>query len=234
MVPDSQNGKGLIYLHPSGKSAEALPGGEMEWFATKGFTVLSPDLIGTGEMGPGEFQGDSFIDSTSYNIWFASLLIGKSIAGIRAADVVILRRLLERNPGIHAVYGVALKEMSPVLLHAAAFDTSISRIALIEPFSSYQSLVLNRWYRPGFIMNTVPGALKGYDLPDLSACLAPRKLLMIDITDQLGKFMDNENNSRDFSIIREAYHYRNADNQLNMVFRKQDENRKDYLLHWIK
>ena len=97
MVPDSSNGKGLIYLHPSGKSAEAFPGGEMEWFVRMGFTVLCPDLIGTGEMGPGSFQGDSYIDGISYNVWFSSMLIGRSIVGIRAADVVRLSHLLEKT-----------------------------------------------------------------------------------------------------------------------------------------
>ena len=32
MKPEKPNGKTLLYLHPSGKSAEASPGGEMEWF----------------------------------------------------------------------------------------------------------------------------------------------------------------------------------------------------------
>jgi len=104
MLPDKPNGKGLIYLHPSGKSAEAFPGGEMEWLVRMGYTVLSPDLVGIGEMGPGNFQGDSYIDGTSYNIWFASMLIGRSIVGIRAADVVRLSHLLEKYHAINVVY----------------------------------------------------------------------------------------------------------------------------------
>ncbi|MEO9004721.1 MAG: acetylxylan esterase, partial [Ginsengibacter sp.] len=70
MKPDLPNHKALIYLHPSGKSAEAGPGGEMEWFVKKGFTVLAPDMLGVGEMGPGVFHGDSYIKGVSYNIWF--------------------------------------------------------------------------------------------------------------------------------------------------------------------
>ena len=53
MLPAKPTDKALIYLHPSGKSAEASVGGEMEWFVRNGFTVLAPDLIGIGEMGPG-------------------------------------------------------------------------------------------------------------------------------------------------------------------------------------
>jgi hypothetical protein len=234
MVPDSPNGIGLIYLHPSGKSAEAFSGGEMEWFARMGFTVLCPDLIGTGEMGPGNFQGDSFIDSTSYNIWFSSMLIGRSIVGIMAADVVKLSHLLEKTHAINIVYGLALHEMTPVLLHASAFDTTISRIALIEPLSSYRSVVMNRFYKPAFILSAVPGSLASYDLPDLAGSLAPRKLLMINALDNQGKIIDNDGSNKDFITISEAYHLKGADNQLNMFFNKSVDKRKDYLMQWFK
>ena len=97
MKPDKPNNKAMIYLHPSGKSAEAFVDGEMEWFVRNGFTVLAPDLIGTGEMGPGDFRGDSYIEGVSYNVWFASMLIGRSIVGIRAGDVVKAHPVIEEN-----------------------------------------------------------------------------------------------------------------------------------------
>ncbi len=158
MIPDKPNNKALIYLHPSGKSAEASVGGEMEWFVKNGFTVLAPDMIGVGEMGPGDFRGDSYIGGVSYNVWFASMLIGRSIVGIRAGDVVRLAGLLKRNNEINEVYGIARREMAPVLLHAAAFDPAITRIALIEPYSSYLSIVMNRYYEPGFIHSVRSGS----------------------------------------------------------------------------
>jgi len=234
MVPDSSNGKGLIYLNPSGKSAEAFRGGEMEWFVRRGFTVLSPDLLGTGEMGPGIFQGDSYIDGISYNVWFASMLLGRSIVGIRAADVVKLSQLLKKNHKINAVYGLALGEMTPVLLHAAAFDTSFSKIALIEPLSSYRSVVMNRFYKPGLILNAVPGSLPAYDLPDLAGSLAPRRLLMINAMDNLGKTIDNDGSNIDFKIIGAAYHLFGADDQLSIVFNRPADKLKDYLVQWLK
>ena len=39
---------------------------------------------------------------------------------------------LKKYTGIHEIYGLARKEMSPVLLHAAAFDPAITRIALMN------------------------------------------------------------------------------------------------------
>jgi dienelactone hydrolase len=234
MKPDRPNNKALIYLHPSGKSAEAFVGGEMEWFVRNGFTVLAPDLIGIGEMGPGDFRGDSYIEGVSYNVWFASMLIGRSIVGIRAGDVVRLTRLLKNTGGISEVYGFARKEMAPVLLHAAAFDPAITRIALIEPYSSYRSIVMNRFYDPGFVHSTVPAALKAYDLPDLAASLAPRKLLMAGIADGFGKSTDTENINMDLAIIKIAYQNKKADSQLNLVNPLPAEKPYDLYKEWIK
>jgi len=231
MVPDKSNNKALIYLHPSGKSAEAMPGGEMEWFVRQGFTVLAPDLLGIGEMGPGIFRGDAYIGMISYNLLYTSTLLGRSIVGIMAGDVVRLTQLLKKRKGIDGVYALAHKELAPVLLHAAAFDTAISRIALIESYSSYQSIVMNRFYNPSFVNGIVPGALTAYDLPDLAASLAPRKLLMAGVTDGLGNTIESIN--KDLAIIKFAYQNKKT-GQLNIVPLKPTEKPYDIFMEWIK
>ncbi len=210
MIPEQPGSRALIYLHPSGKSAGASPGGEMEWFVRKGFTVLAPDLVGIGEMGPGDFRGDAYIEGISYNIWFASTLIGRSITGIRAGDVVRLTWLLRDNKQFEDIYAMAKGKLSPVLLHAAAFEPSISRVALVEPYSSYSSIVMNRFYNPAFIHGAVPGALKAYDLPDLAAAIAPRKLMLVNVVDGTNNLADMKGINEDLSAIKNAYQYRNA------------------------
>ncbi len=234
MIPDRPNNKALIYLHPSGKSVEASEGGEIEWFVKNGFTVLAPDLIGTGEMGPGTFKGDAVIGGISYNMWFTSTIIGRSIVGIRTGDVIRLRILLTKRSEISEIYGLARKEMAPVMLYAAAFDTDITRIALIEPYSSYQSLVMNRFYYPGFVQNLVPGALTAYDLPDLAACLTPRKLLMAGTTDGNGERTDQKSIGKDLAIIRTAYQSKNAGGQLIIISPESTEKLYNLFMEWIK
>ncbi|MEO9022948.1 MAG: alpha/beta hydrolase family protein [Ginsengibacter sp.] len=234
LKPDHPNHRALIYLDPLGKSTEAWPGGELEWFVKNGFTILVPDMLGIGEMGPGAFHGDSYIKGVSYNIWFLSMLIGRSIVGIQAGDVVRLARLMKETKGIDEVYGLAKKEMSPVLLHAAAFDSAITRIALIEPYSSYLSLVTNRFYSPALVHSAVPGALIAYDLPDLAASLAPRKLLMIGATDGTGKAITTESMNKNFSVIEDAYHNHKAGNKLNIVPEKSIGDLKDIYKTWIQ
>src|SRR5690606_30584904 len=141
VVPEAPNDKALLYIHPAGKSSEGSVGGEIEGLAKKGFTVLAPDLIGIGEVGPQQIHGDSNFEGNSYNVWFASLLVGRSIVGVQAGDIVRLAMLLENTVGSREVYGIAKGEMAPALLHAASFEPAISRVALIEPLLSYKTLV---------------------------------------------------------------------------------------------
>lgn len=216
MKPVQPSGKFLLYLHPMGKAAASAEGGEMEWFVKNGFNVIAPDMVGIGEMGPGAFQGDSYIKGVSYNVWFASMLVGRSIVGLRSADVIRLAHLIQKEYNAKEIFALARKEMTPVLLHAAAFDSTLKHIALIEPVTSYRSIVMNRYYRPELIHGLVPGALMAYDLPDLAASLAPRRLWIMGSTDGAGKPSPDES-EKDYSIVREVYEHRKAAAQLRIV-----------------
>lgn len=231
--PDNPDHKALIYLNPLGKSADAEVGGPVEWFVKKGVTVLAPDLVGTGELGPGVFRGDSYIDSVSYNLWFAAMLIGRSIVGIQAGDVVRLVKLLKQHVNIPIVYGLARRQMAPVLLHAAAFDRDISKVALIEPYSSYRSVVMSPDYDPRFLHSTVAGSIGIYDLPDLAASLAPGSLLLAGVTDGNGSSKNTAEIQKDLSVIESAYK-RNGPEALKIVPSGTDNTIPEHLSTWLE
>ena len=231
MIPDNPSGKSVIYLHPEGKAVAAGEGSKAEWLVSRGFTVLIPDLIGIGETGPGYFRGDAFIEGISYNVWFASILTGRSITGIRASDVVKLTCMLYKHHGYEEVYALAIAEMSSVLLHAAAFEPSISRLALLDPLSSYHSLVTKQFYSPQFIHGAVPGMLEFYDLPDLAASLAPRLLMLSNAVDGTGEPGDRESINRDLSVIRNAY--RNMDSYDSLII-DTGTDLNQFFKKWIK
>ena len=232
LKPNTPGDKALIYLNPSGKSADVEVGGQMEWFAKSGITVLAPDIVGAGELGPGIFHGDSYIDSVSYNLWFASMLIGRSIVGIQAADLVKLANLLKDDLHFKEIYGLAKSEMSAALLHAAAFDEDIRKVALIEPYSSFRSIVMNRNYDPHFIQSTVAGSIGIYDLPDLAASLAPRKLLIAGITDGTGNSGNTSDIDQDLSVIKAAYDKRKIE-QLQIIQPSKIGKLPEYLKTWM-
>jgi len=235
MVPYQSNNKAIVYLHPSGKAAGATPDGEMEWFVKNGFVVLAPDLIGVGEMGLGDYEGDAFINGKSHNIWYSSLLIGRSLVGVQAGDLVRLTRMLSKKDGVSVVYGVARGEMSPVIIHAAAFEPALfERVALIDAYASYRSLVMNRFYNSGFIYGAVAGSLKQYDLPDLLSTLAPRKILWTGITDSEGKPAALTSIKDDIEVVKRAYQIKNAPAQLSITDGESLKDPERLFSEWIK
>jgi dienelactone hydrolase len=230
-VPAIGAQKAILYLHPSGKQVEASADGEIAWFAKRGFVVLAPDLPGTGDLGAGAFAGDSFIGGISHNIWYTALLVGRSVVGVQAGDIARLVNVLKTDLHIDEIYGVARKEMSPALLHAAVFLPSIRRVALVAPLASYRSFVMNRFYYSPFIMGAVPAMLTAYDLPDLAAVLAPRNLLMIGATDGQGTTRDID---ADLSFVRKSYDALNASATLFIAPAASDAEMHSLFEKWMK
>lgn len=228
LKPEQGNNKSIIYLNPAGKPKDIKDMGEAEQLVKNGFTVLAPDLLGTGETGPEKVvYNHNFI-----KVWYASILIGRSIVGIQAGDVIRLVKILERDGQTEQIWGIAEKDMAPVLLHAAGFHPEISGIALIEPYSSYRSIVANKYYNPGFIYGTVPHALQAYDIPDLAASLAPGKLLIAGITDGNGNPAGE--NSQDLKIIQSSYEAKNAGSNLKIVPKISGADLSGLISEWIK
>lgn len=218
--PGNESGASMIYLNPQGKNQEANQDGEIEKIVRRGITVLAPDLLGTGEVGEGIFEGDANFDGASHNLWYASILIDHSIVGIQAADIVRLAKMLLKNNPEAEISGFARKELAPAMLHAAAFSKIFNSVFLVEPVVSYRSIITTRYYNPGLILSTVAGAYREYDLPDLEASLVPGKLLIVGPTDAKG--MKNDKSiEEDLEIVRSAYTINNA--SANLVIISSDE-----------
>lgn len=209
MVPARPNGKAILYLHPAGKAGEGGKGREIETLVRQGFKVLAPDLVGTGEVGPGDSAGEKDFfhrvnTGVTYRTWYAGMFVGRSILGVRAADVVKLAQLLKRD-GAGEVTGIARGAMGPVLLHAAAFSDAIARVAVFDAPASYRSLATTTMYAPQFIEAFVPGALRSYDLPFLAAALAPRRVAIHAPVDGAGRPLDAAAAGAEYAVAADAH-----------------------------
>jgi dienelactone hydrolase len=174
-------GEAILLLHEEGKDHAANSDSLARQLVLKGYTVLLGDLPGIGELGPGYLQGDAYIDRISYNQWFAGILTGTSIVGLRAED--ILRMVHFLRTGLEEDYALSVLSVGVTgseVLHAAVFDDAFQRICLVQPFLSFASIALAPDYAPRFIPNTVAGAIEAYDLADLMALICPRKLLIVN------------------------------------------------------
>ncbi len=138
------------------------------------------------------------------------------------------------DPPIEHVYGVASGSMAPVLLHAAAFDDIITKAAFLEPYLSYQSIVMNKFYDPDFVHSTVAGALTVYDLPDLAAALAPRPVLLVNITDQNGQPVHNQSLVKQtYEVAYRSYRMKNAEESYTITRISPYESYESVLQLWL-
>jgi hypothetical protein len=62
----------------------------------------------------------------------------------------------------------------------------------------------------------VPGAVGAYDLPDLAALVAPRPLLIVNATDQLGQSASAEMLEEETLIIKAAFASASASDALEI------------------
>jgi hypothetical protein len=199
------NFRSMIYIHPDGKKADAAVGGKIEQLVKKGYVVAAPDVIGTGET---KGEGSD-----------VAMLIGRSMAGIQAGDVVRVVNFLKSQPMVDPgkISGMAFDEMGPTLLHAAAFDTSIQSVLVVGSPVSYQSMVMNPFYDSGLFNGGVAGVLTAYDLPDLIGCIAPRKITLVALKDQMKQPASAALVDQALSFPRAVYSQNNASGNIKVL-----------------
>ncbi|MDY0099903.1 MAG: acetylxylan esterase [Bacteroidales bacterium] len=230
--PEKSSGKTVIYLNQDGKSS-AFSDNNVDLFLANGISVITPDLVGTGETGPGAIHGDADFEGSSHNLWYASLLIGRSITGIRASDVVRLARLIKEAGQADEIIGFAVGDMAAVMLHAACFSQDISSMMLVNPLLSYRQIVMNRLYDPRLVQCAVAGALEEYDLPDLAAAFAPRRLFIAGTSESSDERTTATVNEADLAIVREAYSRLKANENLRINLVTSGKGLQDLLIEWL-
>ncbi len=197
----------------------------------EGYSVLLADLPGIGSMGPGYLKGDSYIDSTSFNQWFAAVLAGKSNVGLRAGDIVRIAHFAKNST--HEFSGISALATGPLcseLLHAATFEQNINKICLIKPFLSYADIATTRFYEAEYIPFTVPGAIGEYDLPDLVAGLCPRRVIILEPLSGDGLIADEAKAKNSMLFPSMVYSEKGVPGNFNLVSGLDDQTvRKAFL-----
>ncbi len=185
-VPAQINGQPVLYVNEAGKAAD-LEG--IEAMVKSGRAVLAVDLRGTGETQQdkqGYFRPHFGTDGQDV---YTAYLLGRSYVGMRAEDVMACARMLgDRSEG--AVDLVAVGNVAVPALHAAALEGQLfESVRLARPLVSWSN-VIEKGLSFNQLVNTVHGALRVYDLPDLAkAC--EKDLTIEQPLNALGKPLEN-------------------------------------------
>jgi cephalosporin-C deacetylase-like acetyl esterase len=224
-VPDGGDDKKAAVLMVSGDGKKsAAP--EAEQLVTSGMVVLSIDARGFGET-----QVNPDVNSKEFDHYFGdfrdamtALLVGRTMVGMRALDITRGVDLLSARQGIDRdrIYAYGRKGGSVPALYAAVLDRRISKVVLEDMLSSYDSVVENKIHRQVF-ESVVPGALKFYDLPDLVAALAPRKVSIVSGADPVGHELPANAVRKEYSRAVEAYRQMGVERAIHIQDRSTSE-----------
>jgi hypothetical protein len=200
----------VIYINPKGKLADASAGGKIEQLVKNGFLVAAPDLLGTGEVKSANFFAQN---------WNISVLTGQSLVGVQAGDLIRVVNFLKGRKEVdyNKIGAIAFDEICPVLIHAAAIDKSINSITLVGSQTSYWSIAANKFYDVSLTNYYVAGALTAYDLPDLIGCIAPRKISLVELKDQMKQSAPTDFINSELLFPRLVYSSRNAPGNISII-----------------
>jgi dienelactone hydrolase len=176
----------VVFADGKGKAQAAV---EAEQLAAKGYIVLVPDVRGIGETQPVLDRRDYFVRNFGdYENTLTALVIGKTMVGMRAGDIVRGVELLAARNDVEASRIAAVGRSAAAIpaLFAALFDKRISRLALDGMLVSYEAVV-NERIQQGAVDQIVPSALKYFDLPDAVAAMTPRKVAIFNGVNPLGQ-----------------------------------------------
>ena len=157
----------LIWLNARGMAADVKDGGKIDKLVRSGRRVLAMDMRGYGETAttPWRFSGKSFGNNSAE--YFISYMLGQSLVGLRASDVLtaahVLRHATERETvDVIATGGASVPTMHAIAVASATFHN----VQLVNPMPSWQAII-DHPLREDQLEQTVHGGLLHYDLPDL-------------------------------------------------------------------
>ena len=157
----------------------------------KGNIVMAIDARGLGETRPAlDTHNQFFAYFADHDDAETAILLGKTLVGMRAADIARGIDLLSARSQVDSsnISGIGRGAGAVAMLHTAALDPRIKKLVLEEMLVGYDAVVTHRIHRQVF-EQIVPSALKFYDLPDLANSLAPRPVWAINAVNPLGQVL---------------------------------------------
>ncbi len=179
----------LLILEPNGRNGPWREGALYPQLAAAGIAVCAADVRGVGDLAPQFSPGAAgyareHANEESY-AW-ASLILGRSLLGQRAADIAAFAQALAQAYPQATLVLAARGPMTVPALCAAALEPRIGKLYLAGHLVSWRSLVESETYTYP-LANFVPGALAATDLPQIARQIAPRPVIVAGVVDAAGR-----------------------------------------------
>lgn len=147
-----------------------------------GYTVVVVDPRGVGALRPDlEVKSHEYTDpiaSVEANLAYNAFLVGRSLLGLRVADILAAIRKVAAPSNRKRVVLCARRDAALVACLAAAVEPAVERVATQEMRLSYLPLFSAEGF-PTNAASILPGLLRDFgDIPDVLAEIGSRKVLV--------------------------------------------------------
>jgi len=185
----------LLLIEPNGRNGAWHEGELYDRLATAGIAVCAADVRGAGDLepqfGPGAAGYTRGHQSEEDYAW-ASLILGRSMAGQRATDIAAFAQALAQEYPQAAIILGARDRMTVPALCAAALESRISKAYLVRHLVSWRNVTeVENYTCP--LASLVPDALRSADLPQIARSMAPRPVIVAGAVDAAGRPVRKEN-----------------------------------------
>lgn len=192
-VPENSSGQWTLYLNGRGKQAGAGPGGPIESLVRGGHPVLAVDLTGLGETESTAWRYDPRYIGNNSAEYFIGYMLGRSLVGMRAENILACARYLgDQNGRAAGVNLVGVGRAGIAALHAAAVEPQLFlRVDIRDSIDSWRRVVESD-ITVDQLENTVHGALRWYDLEDLARLAGRDRVVFERIRDASGAILESD------------------------------------------
>jgi cephalosporin-C deacetylase-like acetyl esterase len=226
----------ILYLDDEGGEGIVDEPGSMDDLLAEGFAICSITPRGLGitsprtpRAGPNYYQGRSPLDQ---RFAWASLVLGEPVVGQRVWDILRSIDYLASRSDVDSfqISILGTKNIGLAAQMAACLDKRPKAVLLDRTLVSYASLVESDEYSLGLPW-FVPGILRRFDLPDISAAIGPRPCWIMNGVNPSGAVLSE-------SSVREEYRRRinegsSASKHLRFIVEPEKAPQQSYLA-WAK
>lgn len=194
--PDSKPRKNIVWITQNGKetilSSDLLPD-----ILNSGYTIISADLPGIGELSDPGFRGDGFVQKVPFNYTFGANLVGKSIPGIQAEAIDLLAQFIQNEFPETKTDVISEANTESALLHFTAKKYPFRKMVMLNPLELELSLIQTEYYNPKLAFGVVPGSLTFYGFDDLFSLLPANSVKIIHSASTLEQSIPTKINARE-------------------------------------
>ena len=232
-VPDAVTSREpLLYCSDQGVASEGLEFGPVEALARKGRIVAAIDVRGIGETRPPHLDisgRNAFrhVDSVETALTYMAWEMRESLLGMRVQDVVRgVDYLHSRSDVDRSVRVIGTGRGAIWALLAMALDDRIQAGVCEQGLLSYRALTATDRYLHGADV-FIPSVLRFFDLPEIAAACAPRRLTVVSPVDAMKRPVEPSAARRTYEFASQAYS--RAGGQFRLLSPAQALDAQDYL-----